>query len=241
MTDDPWSPDAFEGRLRALESRYHSHHPFNVRLNAGQLQPFQVRGWVANRYYYQCRIPMKDAAILANCEDRATRRRWVERIVDHDGRDGDAAQVGGIEIWARLGEATGLDRAALDAFTHVVPGVCFAVDAYVNFARQAPWQEAVISSLTEMFAPKIHRDRLAGWPHHYPWIRDDGLAYFRTRIPLASRDVEHGLEVARTWCTTRARQQRAIDILAFKLDVLWSMLDAIERAYPDDLEGAARP
>jgi pyrroloquinoline-quinone synthase len=238
----PWTADEFEGRLRALESRYHVHHPFNVRLNAGQLQPFQVRGWVANRYYYQCRIPVKDAAILANCDDRATRRRWVERLLDHDGRDDHQGQhAGGIESWASLGVAVGLRRDVLDAFTEVKPGVRFAVDAYVNFAREAPWQEAVISSLTEMFAPQIHRDRLAGWPRHYAWVDQRGLDYFRTRIPLAGRDVEHGLEVARQWCITRARQQRAIEILSFKLDVLWSLLDAVERAYPDDLDPGLQP
>lgn len=115
---------------------------------------------------------------------------------------------------------------------HVVPGVRFAVDAYVNFARSVPWQEAVCSSLTEMFAPKIHRDRLANWPQHYPWIEAGGLHYFRSRITLAQRDVEHGLKVTLAHFTTRAQQERALDILQFKLDVLWSMLDAIERAYP---------
>ena len=112
----------------------------------------------------------------------------------------------------------------------VAPAVRFACDAYVNFAARAPWQEAVCSSLTEMFAPQIHKDRLATWPGHYPWIEAEGLHYFRNRIPLASRDVEHGLRVTLEHFTTRAAQQRALDILQFKLDVLWSMLDAIEKA-----------
>ncbi|MDO5103088.1 MAG: pyrroloquinoline-quinone synthase PqqC [Lautropia sp.] len=242
IASDAWPADVFEARLRAMEAHYHSHHPFNRRLNAGQLQPFQVRGWVANRYYYQCRIPVKDAAILSNCDDRDTRRRWLVRLLDHDGQgDYQGANAGGIEIWARLGEAVGLDRALLDSHALVLPGVRFAVDAYVNFARQAPWQEAVISSLTELFAPRIHQDRLAGWPSHYPWIDPAGLAYFRQRIPLAERDVAHGLEVAKAWCTTAERQMRALAILKFKLDILWSMLDAIERAYPDDLPPEQRP
>lgn len=239
---DPWSPQEFEARLRSLESRYHIHHPFNRRLNAGELQPFQVRGWVANRFYYQCRIPVKDAAILSNCDDRATRRRWIERLLDHDGRGSyEGADAGGIEIWMRLGLATGLRREDLESHRHVLPGVRFAVDAYVNFARQSPWQEAVISSLTEMFAPRIHQDRLAGWPTHYPWIEASGLDYFRGRIPLASRDVEHGLEVAMQWCTTHERQDRAVQILGFKLDILWAMLDAMEKAYPDNLPEAQQP
>ena len=240
--DTPWSTDEFEARLRERESRYHIHHPFNLRLNRGELAPFQVRGWVANRFYYQSRIPQKDAAVLANCDDRAERRRWIERILDHDGRgDFRDGQAGGIEAWCQLATATGLPRRDLEAMRHVQPGVRFAVDAYVNFARTAPWQEAAISSLTELFAPRIHADRLAGWPSLYPWIAPEGLAYFRSRIPLAGRDVEHGLEVARRWCTTRQRQERAIAILDFKLDILWSMLDAIALAYPDDLAKELHP
>jgi pyrroloquinoline-quinone synthase len=229
MNTAAWSRDEFEAQLRARGAGYHIHHPFNVRMNEGRLDPDQIRGWVANRFYYQVNIPQKDGAILANCPDRATRRRWVRRILDHDGW-GD--NEGGIEAWVRLGEAVGLTRDALWSQRHVVPGVRFAVDAYVNFARQAPWQEAVCSSLTEMFAPKIHKDRLANWPTHYPWIDPDGLQYFRSRISLAERDVEHGLEVTLGHFTTRAQQARALEILQFKLDILWTMLDAIEMAYP---------
>ena len=229
MSTEAWSRDEFEAQLRARGAGYHIHHPFNVRMHEGQLNPDQIRGWVANRFYYQVNIPQKDGAIIANCPDRATRRRWVRRILDHDGW-GD--NEGGIEAWVRLGEAVGLTREALWSQRHVVPGVRFAVDAYVNFARQAPWQEAVCSSLTEMFAPKIHKDRLATWPTHYAWIDPDGLQYFRSRISLAERDVEHGLEVTLNHFTTRAQQERALDILQFKLDILWTMLDAIEKAYP---------
>lgn len=216
---EPWSAEEFEARLRACESRYHIHHPFNLRLSHGELQPFQLRAWVANRFYYQVKIPQKDAAVLANCDDRAERRRWVERILDHDGR-GDYAgpHAGGIEAWARLGVAVGLRLEDLWSHRHVRAGVRFAVDAYVNFARTASWEEAAISSLTEMFAPKIHAERLAGWPTLYPWVEPEGLAYFSNRIPLATRDVKHGLEVAQRWCCTRARQERALEILGFKLD-----------------------
>lgn len=238
----PWSPAEFEARLRAKESGYHIHHPFNKRLNSGALAPFQVRGWVANRFYYQLAIPMKDAAVMSNCEDRETRRRWLLRMLDHDGHDDfQGVNAGGIEIWTQLGLAVGLTREDLWSQRHVQPGVRFAVDAYVNFARRSPWQEGVISSLTEMFAPKIHADRLAGWPSHYPWIDATGLGYFRARIPLAQRDVEHGLEVAMAYGSTRAKQERAAEILQFKIDVLWAMLDAVERAYPDDLAPELRP
>ena len=238
----PWSDEEFEAKLRAQESRYHIHHPFNQRLNRGELQPFQVRGWVANRFYYQLCIPIKDAAVMANCPDRETRRRWIARIHDHDGSgDHQGPNAGGIETWTQLGIACGLTREDLWSQKYVLPGVRFAVDAYVNFARQAPWQEGAISSLTELFAPKIHADRLKGWPSMYPWIQPEGLTYFRSRIPLATRDVEHGLEIARNWCRTRKRQERALQILGFKLDILWTMLDAIERAYPDDLAEELRP
>ena len=230
--------DGFVETLRAHSRRYHDQHPFHVRMNAGRLSRRQIQGWVANRFYYQESIPRKDAAILSNCPDLAVRRRWIRRIVDHDGT---TAGEGGIEAWLRLGEAAGLTREEVRDHRHLVPGVRFAVDAYVNFARRQPWQEGVISSLTEMFAPKIHADRLAGWPSMYPWIAPEGLAYFRARIPLATRDVEHGLEVAMQYGTTRAKQQRAIEILQFKLDVLWCLLDAVERAYPDDLTEELRP
>jgi pyrroloquinoline-quinone synthase len=223
-----WDKATFAAQLMAKEVHYHIHHPFNVRMQEGSLTPEQIRGWVANRFYYQIKIPQKDAAILANCPDRETRRRWLVRIQDHDGCDGNA---GGIEAWTRLGEAVGIPRNELWSLRHVLPGVRFAVDSYVNFARQASWQEGVCSSLTEMFAPKIHKDRLASWPRNYPWIEPEGLQYFRSRISLAERDVEHGLAVTLAYFQTREQQERALEILQFKLDVLWSMMDAIELAY----------
>lgn len=225
----PWSRTEFEAHLRAKGASYHIHHPFNVKMNNGELSDDQIRGWVANRFYYQAMIPQKDAAIMSNCPDRETRRKWVQRIHDHDGWEDNA---GGIEAWTKLGEAVGIPRADLWSLKHVVPGVRFAVDAYVNFARQAPWQEAVCSSLTEMFAPKIHKDRLANWPQHYPWIESSGLQYFRSRVSLAERDVIHGLQVTLDHFSSRAQQDRALDILQFKLDILWAISDAIEKAYP---------
>lgn len=224
-----WDRTEFEKQLREKGVGYHIYHPFNVKMNQGQLSPDQIRGWVANRFYYQVKIPQKDGAIIANCPDREVRRKWVRRILDHDGWEENA---GGIEAWASLGEAVGITRDDLLSLKHVVPGVRFAVDSYVNFARQAPWQDAVCSSLTEMFAPKIHKDRLANWPQHYTWIEPEGLQYFRSRISLAERDVEHGLQVTLDYFTSHEQQERALGILQFKLDVLWSMLDAIEIAYP---------
>jgi len=228
VSESAWSREEFEARLRGLGDRYHIHHPFNVMLNTGKATREQIRGWVANRFYYQVNIPLKDAAILANCTDRAARRLWVQRILDHDGYGDDP---GGIDSWLRLGEAVGLSRTHVESLTDVLPGVRFAVDAYVNFARRAPWQEAACSSLTELFAPQIHKQRLANWPQHYPWIQLDGLRYFQSRVSLARRDVEHGLAVTLDHFRTRPEQERALAILTFKLDVLWAMNDAMAAAY----------
>jgi len=150
------------------------------------------------------------------------------RILDHDGHGDDP---GGIEAWLRLAEAVGLERAEVAGLHRLIPGVRFAVDAYVNFARQAPWQEAVCSSLTELFAPAIHRQRLSSWPEHYPWIEQDGLQYFRSRVSLAQRDVNHGLAVTLAYFKTRDQQERALQVLKFKLDVLWAMNDAMAQHY----------
>ncbi|HLQ25516.1 MAG TPA: pyrroloquinoline-quinone synthase PqqC [Acidiferrobacterales bacterium] len=224
----PWSRAAFEQKLRDKGAGYHVHHPFNILMNAGKLNPAQIRGWVANRYYYQINIPIKDASVLSNCPDREVRREWIKRIIDHDGTQRDE---GGIEAWIRLGEACGLTREEITSLKHVLPGVKFAVDAYVHFARTRPWQESVCASLTELFAPQIHQDRLASWPRHYPWIRSDGLQYFRDRVGLARRDVEVGLQITLDSFRTREQQERALDILQFKLEILWAMLDAIQTAY----------
>ena len=220
--------ETFRGALMAKGSYYHIHHPYQVDMAEGRATPEQIRGWVANRFYYQINIPQKDAALLANCPDATARRRWIQRMLDHDGHEEDA---GGIEAWLTLGEAVGLTREELWSQEHVLPGVRFAVDAYVNFVRRADWREGAISSLTELFAPTIHQNRLSTWPEHYPWIDTRGYAYFRKRLNEARRDVDHGLEVALTVCTTHEQQQRALEILQFKLDVLWSMLDAMSMAY----------
>ena len=227
----PWNHAEFEAKLRDKGAAYHIYHPFNVMLNSGQANREQIQGWVANRYYYQIIIPVKDAAIMSNCPDREIRRDWIQRIIDHDGRGDDA---GGIEAWIRLGEAVGLAREEITDLRHVIPAVRFACDAYLNFCRRQPWQEAVCSSLTELFAPKIHKERLANWPEFYPWIESTGLQYFRNRVTQARRDVEQGLAVTLDYFDTPALQARALDILQFKLDILWSMNDAMALRYGVD-------
>ncbi|WOD26670.1 pyrroloquinoline-quinone synthase PqqC [Alloalcanivorax xenomutans] len=224
----PLSRAEFEQALRDKGRYYHIHHPYHVAMYEGRASRRQIQGWVANRYYYQVNIPVKDAAILANCRDRDVRREWVQRIHDHDGA---AGGEGGIEAWIRLGEAVGLSAGEIRSQEHVLPGVRFAVDAYVQFARAASWQEAACSSLTELFAPQIHQSRLDSWPRHYPWIGEEGYHYFRNRMGEARRDVEHGLRITLDHFTTREAQRRALDILQFKLDILWTMLDAMSMAY----------
>lgn len=222
--------DSFVAALQAQSQRYHDRHPFHRRMNEGRLSPRQIQGWVANRFYYQENIPRKDAAIVANCPDRDVRRHWVQRILDHDGA---ASGEGGIEAWLRLAEAAGLSREEVLDERHVVPGVRFAVDAYVNFARTRPWVEAVASSLTELFAPDLMAERLAAFERYYPWIDPAGLAYFRTRLSQAPRDSRHALQVVTQRCQTAEERTAAVAALSFKCDVLWSMLDAVDRAYAD--------
>jgi|SRR5690606_28881806 len=225
---EPWPRDVFQQKLMEKGRFYHIHHPFQVAMNAGLCTPEQIRGWVANRFYYQANIPLKDAAILANCPRQDIRRIWIQRILDHDGRE---LGEGGIEAWLRLGEAVGLPREEVASFQHVLPGVRFACDAYLNFARRASWQEAACSSLTELFAPEIHQRRLDNWPLHYPWIERSGYEYFRRRLQEARTDVRHGLEITLEHFVTAEQQEHALNLLQMKLDILWSMLDAMQLAY----------
>jgi pyrroloquinoline-quinone synthase len=220
-----WSPAEFTEQLRQVgRERYHDRHPFHRLMNDGRLQPEQIRLWVANRFYYQKNIPIKDALLLSRCPLREVRRRWVQRILDHDGSGDDP---GGIEKWLRLGEATGLTRDELESERLLLPAVRFAVDAYVNFVASRPWIEGVASSLTELFAPALMTTRLAAFEKHYTWIDPAALAYFRSRPPLATRDSEHGLALVLAHCQTRAEQERAVAALRFKCDVLQVQLDAV--------------
>lgn len=228
-TRAPMAADEFEARLRDKGTSYHIYHPFHVMMAEGRLTQKQLQGWVANRFYYQIAIPVKDAAILSNCPDREIRREWIQRILDHDGfRIGGIDDAGGIEAWIRLGEAVGLTREDVTSLRHLAPAARFAVDAYINFARRQPWQEAIASSLTELFAPHIHQQRIETWPEKYPWVKTEGLQYFKNRLTQARRDVQHGLRFTLDYFSqSRALQERALEILQFKLDVLWALADAI--------------
>jgi pyrroloquinoline-quinone synthase len=222
----PWTPEELVERLHAQGTRYHDRHPFHVRMDAGQLTRDELQRWVANRFYYQRCIPLKDAAVLSNCPDIDVRREWIKRIIDHDGT---AAGTGGIESWMRLGEALGVARDDLMSERRVLPAVRYAVDAYVNFARQRPWIEAVASSLTELFGPSAIRVRVAALEARYPWIDPAGLQYFRDRLVLAPRDAQYALGLVVERCLTREQQDRAVAALEFKTEMLWAQLEAIER------------
>ena len=221
-----WTQDELEARLRRVgEERYHDRHPFNARMHRGQLTRGEIRTWVRNRYYYQTRIPVKDAAILAKSGDAGFRRAWIERIRDHDG---ERAGEGGLELWLRLAEAVGLDREEVASLSGVLPGVARACDAYVEFVAGHDLLEAVAASLTELFAGDIMATRIAAFERHYPWVDTRGLAYFRTRTRQAPRDAAFGLAFVRAQATTAEQQQRCVAALERKCEILWSLLDAVE-------------
>jgi pyrroloquinoline-quinone synthase len=217
----------FEGMLRAAERGYWDKHPFHQRMEAGELDPVELRAWVANRWYYQRSLPQKDAAIIANCPLPEIRRRWLPRIAYHDGT---ANGAGGGARWLILADAVGLSRAEVTDERHVVPGVRFAVDSYVTFARTRPWLEGIASSLTELFAPQAMAARTAALRRHYSWLNHDALGYFDCRINRAREECVDALDIVLSHCTSRQSQDAAVRALEFKTDVLWSMLDAIEHS-----------
>jgi pyrroloquinoline-quinone synthase len=224
----PLAPDDLAAALRAFSRSYYAVHPFHPLMHEGRLTKRQLQGWVANRLAYQRAIPRKDGAIISNCPDADVRRLWLQRIIDHDGTE---PGTGGIEMWIRLGEAVGVPREEMEDERHVLPGVRFAAEAYVTFCKTKPWIDAVASSLTELFAPDLMRQRIAAFPTHYPWIRPEALDYFKSRLVQAPRDSQQGLGLVLKHCTTVELQRRAFEALAFKLEMLWVMIDTIHHAY----------
>jgi pyrroloquinoline-quinone synthase len=222
---EPWSRDEFTAQLRAIgQASYHDKHPFHRLMNEGRLNREQLQLWVANRFYYQKNIPIKDAILLSRCPDRGIRKKWIQRIHDHDGTE---TTPGGIDKWLRLAQAAGVAPEELEDDRRLLPGVRYAVDAYVNFIETRPWVESVASSLTELFSPDLMATRLAAFEAHYTWIDPDALAYFRSRLTQAPRDTDHGLGIVLDHCRTRPEQERAAAALQFKCDLLWAQLDAI--------------
>ena len=235
------SREDFEARLRAIGAeRYHDRHPFHARLHGGECTPDEVRAWVINRWMYQSRIPMKDAAFMSRVDDPDLRRRWRKRIEDHDGG---VEEGGGIRRWLALARAVGLDPDYVAGGTGILPATRFAVDAYVRFVRDMPLLDAVAASLTELFAPKIHAQRIEGLLAHYDFADDSSLAYFKKRLTEAPEDVAFGLDYVLTHADTLEKQNAAAEALIFKTNVLWAQLDALWHAYVQNNipPGAWRP
>jgi len=224
------APDQLVARLRAEGvGRYHDQHPFHRRMHDGLLSRAELQRWTLNRYYYQTRIPIKDAIIVSKSEDPAFRRAWIRRIHDHDGDQG-GVEEGGLAMWLRLAEAVGLDRERVSSCRDVLPGVRFACDSYVTLCRDSPLVVAVASSLTEMFAPDLMSRRIASWEQHYPWVGAEALGYFRARVPRARRDGEEALAFVIAHARSRALQEDCIAALVRKTEILWHLLDCVDRA-----------
>jgi pyrroloquinoline-quinone synthase len=229
----PWSGEQFIEQLRNEGAkRYHDHHPYHVAMHAGTLSREQLQAWVRNRFYYQTRIPIKDALILSKSEDAAFRRAWIHRISDHDGANPDE---GGLALWLKLADGVGLDRVEVASLRSVLPGVRFACDAYVQLVRERSLLEAVASSLTEFFAPDLMSKRIAAWEQHYPWVRSDVLAYFRTRVVRARGDSQEAIGYVVEHARTRAEQEACVAALIRKTEILWGLLDAVAVAHAPQL------
>ncbi len=222
------TPEALEASLRAMgAARYHNRHPFHRMLHSGACSKGQVQAWALNRYYYQASIPLKDASLIGRCRDREVRRVWRKRLGDQDGEAGD----GGIERWLRLTDALGLDRSEVEQARLILPATRYAVDAYVRFVRERTLLEAIASCLTELFSPQILSERLRGMLAHYDYITPEAMAYFDKRPPQAARDADFALDYVKREARTPDQQQAVLDALSFKLDVLWTQLDALYLAY----------
>jgi pyrroloquinoline-quinone synthase len=223
------TPEELEAALRAIGAeRYHNLHPFHKRLHGGKLKRGQVQAWALNRYYYQCRIPAKDATLLARLPTPELRRAWRSRLEDHDGT---APDTGGIARWLKLIDGVGLDREYVISTAGLLPATRFAVDAYVDFVRDRSILEGIASSLTELFSPTIISERVSGMLANYDFITQETLAYFAPRLTQAPRDSDFALAYVKEHARTVEQQQAVLAALRFKCDVLWAQLDALYFAY----------
>ncbi|WP_406675823.1 pyrroloquinoline-quinone synthase PqqC [Roseitranquillus sediminis] len=230
MTEAPLqSAEDLERRLFEIgATRYHNLHPFHAMLHGGKLNRGQVQAWALNRYYYQSSIPLKDAIVVSRFRDRAIRVEWRHRIEDHDGSEG---SEGGIERWLQLTDGLGLDRAYVESTAGLLPATRFAVDAYLNFVGTKTPLEAIASSLTELFAPTLHEERIAGMLEHYDFIDPSIMTYFQRRLEQAPRDANFALDYVKSHARTPEERQAVCDALTFKTNVLWVQLDALYHAY----------
>jgi pyrroloquinoline-quinone synthase len=229
-TDAPLdTPDDLETQLRHIgATRYHSLHPFHKLLHGGKLDKGQVQAWALNRYYYQSTIPIKDAVVISRFRDRPTRIEWRHRIEDHDGAIG---TEGGIDRWLKLTEGLGLDTGYVESAEGILAATRFAVDAYVHFVRDRSPLEAIASSLTELFAPNLHEERISGMLQHYDFINPNVMTYFKRRLEQAPRDAEFALRYVKANAKTPYERQLVCNALIFKTNVLWVQLDALYHAY----------
>jgi len=232
------TPGELETALRDIGARrYHRMHPFHKLLHGGRCNKGQVQAWALNRYYYQSMIPIKDASLIARCEDSSIRREWRSRLVDHDGEgQGEDAVDGGIARWLRLTDGLGLDREYVMSLRGLLPATRFAVDAYVRFVREKTLLEAIASSLTEMFSPQIIGERVEGMLAGYSFVTRETLAYFDKRPPQAARDADFALGYCQANARAPEQQQQVLAALEFKCSVLWAMCDALQHAYVDPKE-----
>ena len=217
------SAEELEAALRHIgETRYHSLHPFHRLLHGGKLNKGQVQAWALNRYYYQSTIPIKDAVVISRFRDRNIRMEWRHRIEDHDG---DLGTEGGIERWLKLTEGLGLDTAYVESTEGILPATRFAVEAYVHFVRDKTPLEAIASSLTELFAPNLHEERISGMLAHYNFVNPDIMSYFSRRLTQAPRDAGFALDYVKKHANTPAEREAVCNALIFKTNVLWVQLD----------------
>jgi pyrroloquinoline-quinone synthase len=229
MSNRTLSQAELRAALQAVGAeRYHNLHPFHRMMRDGALNRGQVQAWALNRYYYQSRIPAKDATLIARLPTAELRRAWRSRLEDHDGS---APGQGGIARWMKLAEGVGLDPDYVASTAGLLPGTRFAVDAYVAFVRERSVLEAVASSLTEMFSPTIIAERVSGMLANYDWITKETLAYFTPRLTQAPKDVDFALEYVDQHARSRAEQEQVLAALRYKCDILWAQLDALHYAY----------
>lgn len=220
-------PEEFVEQLRKIGfSGYHHHHPFMRLLHGGKLTREQVQGWATQRYYYQRRMPVKNAAILSNCSVAEVKEIWSRRVI----RQVQEGERGYLDLWLRFCEAMGLKREEVEG-AEILPGVRFAVDAYVDFCFRHSWIEGVATTLSELFFSEVVGERIDAFERFYPWIEPEGLEFWRVGQAIVGSLGEETAAILAKHCTTEEWQNRARAAVQFKDGILWSKLDAIYMAY----------
>lgn len=219
IPESAWTKEEFKEQINKLSYRYHINHPVDQYIMEGKATKEFIQSWVANRFYYQTIIPMKDATIISKCTDQKVRQEWVKNILDHD------LPNGGIDNWILLAEKVGINKQDLINFKHVLPGVKFACNEYINFVKSADWKLAIASCLTVVYADEIHTARINNWPNHYEWLDKDAYSYFRNRQNEAKHEKDVALNYVLEWFTKAEDQVKVLETIKLKQDILWSILD----------------